>query len=76
MMHDDIMIHKKKKNKQNLIGVFPGPLQSTPLTRNLAPRFHLKVRGREVNYRIFRRRVDLLDTTNKSSCSMLIGRHH
>jgi hypothetical protein len=34
-MHDDA---QKEKNKQFLIGDFSGSLQSTPLTRDLAPR--------------------------------------
>jgi hypothetical protein len=37
----------KQDDEQNYFGIFSGTLQMTPLTRNLAPRFHLKVRGRE-----------------------------
>jgi hypothetical protein len=69
-MHADVQCHddvKKKKNKHlSNIGIFFGSLQSTPLTRDLAPRSMLR-RGREswVNYQIFMLHVELCDTTNK-----------
>jgi hypothetical protein len=60
-MHDA----KKKLTSNYLIGEFSGSLQSTPLTRDLAPRSTIR-RGRSwVNYRIFFHHVDLHDTTNK-----------
>jgi hypothetical protein len=64
MMHDVTMMRKKTSNSN--IGDFSGSLQSTPLTRDLAPISTLR-RGRNwVNYRIFLRRVELPDTTNNS----------
>jgi hypothetical protein len=61
MMHDA----KKKITSKYLIGVFSGSLQSTQLTRDLAPRSTIR-RGRSwVNYQFFMHRVDLHDTTNK-----------
>jgi hypothetical protein len=64
-MHDVTMMQKRKE-QTILIGDFSGSLQSTPLTRDLAPRSTIR-RGREswVNYRIFMLHVELHDTTNK-----------
>ena len=52
---------EKQNDEQNYFGIFSGMLQTTPLTRNLAPRFHLKVRGREGEELGFR--VALLGTS-------------
>jgi hypothetical protein len=38
MVHDVTMTQKQKRTSNYLIGVFSGSLQSTPLTRDLAPR--------------------------------------
>ncbi len=38
---------EKQNDEQNYFGIFSGTLQTTPLPRNLAPRLHLNVRGRE-----------------------------
>jgi hypothetical protein len=60
-MHDA----KKKITSNSKIRDFSRSLQSTPLTRDLAPRSTLR-RGRSwVNYQIFMQLVELRDTTNK-----------
>jgi hypothetical protein len=66
MMHNVAMTPNRKRTSNSNIGDFSGSLQSTPLTRDLAPRSTLR-RGRRswVNYRIFFHHVDLRDTTNK-----------
>jgi hypothetical protein len=58
MMHDDMMMHERKEQAKIYYGYYPGPLQSTPLTRNLAPRFHVNLRGSWLNYRLFLYHVD------------------
>jgi hypothetical protein len=68
-MHADAQRHndaKKKRTNNSNIRDFSGSLQSTPLTRDLAPRSKI-MRGRKswVNYRIFMLHVELVDTTNK-----------
>ena len=70
-MHDyeDVKTAWENNNGGNLLLGFTGSLQPTPLKRILVPWIHDEVRGREVDDRIFWRCVDLLDTTNKSSCS-------
>jgi hypothetical protein len=70
MMHDVMMIHKKKKNKQDLIGVIPGAVTND--TTNTGSRPEIPRTGTEEerwNNRIFGRRVDLLDTSDTSCCS-------
>jgi hypothetical protein len=68
-MHDDELrrndVKKKRTNNSNN-GDFSGSLQSTPLTRDLAPRSTLRRERSWVNYRIFMHRVELRDTTDKS----------
>ena len=63
----DVMLMQKEKPAKSNLGKNPGALQPTPLTRDLAPRSTLPSGGKKskVNYRIFTRHVDLLDTTNK-----------
>jgi hypothetical protein len=67
-MHDDARRHddmKKKITRNSIIGDFSGSLQSTPLTRDLAPRSTIR-RGRSwLNYQIFMLHLDPHDTTNK-----------
>jgi UDP-N-acetyl-D-mannosaminuronic acid transferase (WecB/TagA/CpsF family) len=60
-MHDAMMTWndtEKQAAVKNLILGFSGSLQTTPLTRNLAPRFHVNLRGSWLNYRIFLYHVD------------------
>jgi hypothetical protein len=68
-MHDDAGRHDDAKNKiasNSNNGDFSGSLQSTPLTRDLAPRSTLRLGRRSgLNYRIFVLHVELRDTTNK-----------
>jgi hypothetical protein len=67
-MHDDahvVMTRKRKRTNNSNIGDFSGSLQSTPLTRDLAPRSTLRWGRSWVNYRIFMIHVKLRDTTNK-----------
>jgi hypothetical protein len=66
MMHNVTKTQKIKITSNFSIGDFSGSLQSTPLTRDLAPRSTI-MRGREswVSYRIFMLHVEFCDTTNK-----------
>ena len=65
MMHDDVMLMQKRKTNNFLIGKNPGALQSTPLTRDRVPRSTPRPQEERGNYRVFRLREELLDTTNK-----------
>jgi hypothetical protein len=60
-----MMMHKNKRTSKSNKGDFSGPLQSTPLTRDLAPRSTIRWGRSWVNYRIFMHHVGLHDTTNK-----------
>ncbi len=72
---------EKQNDEQNYFGIFSGTLQMTPLTRNLAPRFHLKVRGREGEEKPSRRKGarktkcnfknqgDIMHACNKMTCN-------
>ena len=63
MQCDAMSMQKEKLTNQK--GINPGALQSTPLTRDRVPRSTPRPQEERVNYRVFRLRDELLDTTNK-----------
>ena len=65
-MHDVMMMQKEKQ--ANIIWGKPRDITTDTTNKGSHPEIHATTGGkkREVNYRIFERHVDFLDTTNKN----------
>ena len=79
MMHDVMMMQKKITSKKLIWGK-PRDITTDTTNKGFRPEIHATTGGKksEVNYRIFRHQVELLDTTNKrlllTSMAMTVGR--
>ena len=73
MMHDTMMMHKRKRSTNNLIGVLPGAVTIDTTNKGSRPEIPRPGTGERYELSDLLRLVNLLDTTNKNCCSMLIG---